>query len=358
MPVARRTFWLSLFVIVAACAEGAGPLASPTAPAASPTASLVASPSPSPSPSPGPSGCPTTEPMSVSEYVTADPACFGSRDVNIAGWEDFVDGIGGEANFIEPSWLGEEPTEHAALVPHLPAFCDGTFCEPALMVHIDPASNLRFEEDGRWVVATGHRHDPTAEACRYAGPSASSSPTPDEVRRICRAAFVLTSVRTADPPTTEPLPCSTHARLTVAEFVSTDPACLLDREVEIVGWLDAPPAMGWEGPGIEPGWLVYPAASPISGFWSAIPVGQDHICPEEGCGWMFIHIDPRSGLSLGTKPRWVIVTGHISDPAADTCHYVYPADSNDIKPSDLGARRDCRSGFVLTSIRDTVAPPG
>lgn len=140
--------------------------------------------------------------------------------------------------------------------------------------------------------------------------------------------------------------------LTVAQFTDSDPACFGDSDIEIRGWLDQPPGVGFEPPMIEPGWLAYPVGN-LSSLWEIPPTGPDHFCPPAvPCPWFFPHIDPASGLTLDFPQRWIIVTGHLNDPAAETCHYVYPEDWTDERADDALAVGLCRTSFVITALRD------
>jgi hypothetical protein len=119
-------------------------------------------------------------------------------------------------------------------------------------------------------------------------------------------------------------------------------------------WLDFSPPLGWEGPGIEPAWLAYPAGGGPAALWQAPPTGEDNICDpdeDEGCAWFFAHLDPAAHLVLG-KQRWIRLTGHIADAAADTCHYVPYEGMEDPLPDAADAVSTCRAQFVVTSIVD------
>lgn len=170
---------------------------------------------------------------------------------------------------------------------------------------------------------------------------------------------VPSSVPTSTPrPTPTPVAgvgnCPTDSQLTVAQFAEADPACFGSADVEIRGWLDKPPAIGFEPPGISPRWLHYPSGSDLTTLWEARPE-PDGSCPtigEQGCTGFFWHIDPASGLTLDGPPRWLIVTGHLDDPAAQTCHYVYPEDWTKERADDAEAVATCRAQFVIVSFRD------
>lgn len=134
--------------------------------------------------------------------------------------------------------------------------------------------------------------------------------------------------------------------------MDADPSCFDDEEVAIRAWVDTPFATGWEAPYIEPAWLAYPPDG-ISMLWGVPPTGEEHMCSEDvdpACSALFVHVRPGSGLSLGEKPRWAIVTGHVGDSAAATCHYVVGDDWPGDPPDDDSARAECRGNFVLTGV--------
>jgi hypothetical protein len=140
----------------------------------------------------------------------------------------------------------------------------------------------------------------------------------------------------------------------IADFVSIDPACFLSTRIVMVGYVSASPALGWEAPGVEPGWMIYPS-TPMA-VWQEKPI--DYGCGSApDCPWIFVHFPPGSSLTLGTRGRWVKLTGHVNDPAAASCHYVYPPDwdATELLP-DSDAQRWCSEGFVVEKIETTTAP--
>jgi hypothetical protein len=148
--------------------------------------------------------------------------------------------------------------------------------------------------------------------------------------------------------------CPTASPLTVRQYVEADGACFEGVDVTIRGWLGAPPAIGWEPPYVA----GFPYRVPEPGtIWSQGP-GGDQMCARDGvyCSWFFVYVVPDSALEIGAAQRWVVVTGHRMDPAAEGCYWDYadgevPAETN--PPED--ARKDCRTRFVLTGIAE--APP-
>ena len=359
----RRTLVSLVLAVFTGCSPGAaGPTAEPTNPsqpssAASPT-TLPATPLLTATPT----GCPSESPMSVATYLGADKGCFGSGEVTLTGWEDIPDGIGGGGPFIEPSWLaGRTP---AILTDSLPPSCGEMLCGPWIFVHVDPASGLRFERDGRWVVATGHRQDAAAETCRFVQPEAPNLdpdelpplgvpiPSPDAVRATCRDSFVLTSVREVNPPAGALDFCSVSSPMTLVQYAASDPACLRGRDITIVAYTAPPPAIGFEPPFVEPGWLAY---GRLPAVFSSVSTATD-FCPGDPCQWEFVTVAPDSGVSLGAEGRWVLLTGHIDDPLAETCHWVATPDMEPLAEDDVTARQKCRHMFVVTRVRTTSAP--
>ena len=180
--------------------------------------------------------------------------------------------------------------------------------------------------------------------------SAPSAPAP--------SAAAAASATPAAEPSAEPTAvpgsgmCPTDSPLTTRQLVSSDSQCFGGTDLQVRGWLDAPPSIGFEPPAVEPGWMYYPVANAAT-IWEAPPAGPDD-CEVDGeaCAWFFPHVDPRSGVTIEGKPRWLVLTGHFDDPAAETCHWVYPdgfpVDSRDNEE----AVALCRNGFIVDSIRD------
>lgn len=180
-------------------------------------------------------------------------------------------------------------------------------------------------------------------ACEAATPSApvaspSARPTPSLV------------------PTPTPVPvgtCPTDSPMTVRQFVNADASCAIGRDVEIRGWLDAPAGIGFGPPGIEPSWLNWYGG--LSVLYETGPVGPDGNCQTPGgeaCASFFWALNPASGLELSGPPRWLTVKGHLDDPAAQTCRFVYPEDWTDARRDDAEAVETCRQRFVIVEFRD------
>ena len=80
----------------------------------------------------------------------------------------------------------------------------------------------------------------------------------------------------------------------------------------------------------------------------------DGCLDDDDCVFVFVHVDPASGLTLGRPERWVELTGHFGDPAAASCR-------GSVEIGDPVLSRDeaveyCRQKFVATSVREIPAP--
>jgi hypothetical protein len=180
---------------------------------------------------------------------------------------------------------------------------------------------------------------PTVEHSPAATPAVTEAPTPTPASTV------------APEPTAEPErtfgPCPTTTVISVKAFVLGDPACFTTGDIEIRGWLDYPSPLGFEGPVVEPRWLWYPTDEGAA-LWFDVPQG-DFVCNEDHDAWcysFFPHRAPDSDLALVPLKRWVILTGHTHDPAAETCRY---EDEPQPNPELVAG---CRTRFVVTAIRD------
>ena len=198
-------------------------------------------------------------------------------------------------------------------------------------------------------------------ACsQVAGPTSSTTAL-ESSQASPAGSPVVTPEPTAEPtptpvPTQVPRHCPTSSPISPTEYAAADPACFDGRDVEILGWLDFPPASGWEGPMIQPSWLAYPVDG-RSAIWSEVPSVPDHLCRTVDCAWFFVHVAPGSSVVVPSQPAWLLVTGHPRDPRAETCHYDLTGwPSGDPAPDDAGARGQCRDSFVVTAIRPGQPP--
>jgi hypothetical protein len=359
----RRLGLLAATILIAGCAA---------VPGSSATGSLAAPESAAPTPSgtePSPPGsssgvptltdgpCPTDVPMSVPTYLAANPDCFGARDVELEGWEDIPDGLGGSGPSFNPAWLGSLYGAASVLASNLFDQSCLSPCEMRfLSVFIDPATSLRFETDGQWVVVTGHRNDPAAETCVYDGKGGPIDLSAEQVRQACRDKFVLTSVRAATPPASALPVCPTASAMRVTVLLSADPACFGGRDVNVLGWLDQGPFCEGMPPGIDPPWLWNCAKLGLWEQLSAAYAGTAFVCMVKACQSIPLVTDPSSPVNFGTSKRWVVLTVHRQDPTAATCHFVYPPDWTGEQESDVYARQTCSATFVATSLQPASAP--
>jgi hypothetical protein len=153
----------------------------------------------------------------------------------------------------------------------------------------------------------------------------------------------------------------------VREFAEASWQCFADRDVRVKGWLDGPPPLGFEGPATYPRWLAYPESGPCDppeegcsvtiAMWQDVPLDADRICSDADayCSLFFPHSAPGTGLHFLPLRRWVILTGHTDDPAAQRCHYEYPPGEDPVF-DDAQAVEHCRTQFVVTEI-DFVDSP-
>jgi hypothetical protein len=197
------------------------------------------------------------------------------------------------------------------------------------------------------------------------GPSAPISAPPSAIPSAAESSSPVPPSPTASPtqpPTASPASsttaaCPTGSPLSVAAYVTAweaeweeGAACFGNREVALLGWADAPPAIELSPPGIAPSWLWFPRD--YAALWDQ--PGCEEM--EDGCPFLLVHINPESGLQWYTDGRWVLVTGHTGDPLAESCHYVYPSDWTGELSPDSDAQATCRSSFVLTSVQYASAP--
>lgn len=166
------------------------------------------------------------------------------------------------------------------------------------------------------------------------------------------------------PPSLSPEPsertCPTDDVLTVRQFNDAPRRCFGGEDVRILGWLDSVNGLEGIGPGIEPSWLAYPQSGRTCNepepecfyaatLWVSVPPELGP-CSEEAphCSLIFPHVPPGSDLDLLPLQRWVILTGHTNDLAAERCHWV--SDIQQDLPPDRLARSRCREEFVVTAV--------
>jgi hypothetical protein len=191
------------------------------------------------------------------------------------------------------------------------------------------------------------RPAPTDVAMASPDPSASPEPEP-------------TAKPTVEPERT-PKPCPTADVLSVREFDDAPRRCFGPEDIQIRGWLDSIDGLHGTGPSIRPWWLAYPQSGRTCDeqkpecfyaftLWVHVPPDLSPCSREEPhCSIVFPHVPPSSGLDLLPLQRWVILTGHTNDAAAERCHWWY-GDEPEMDLDNAEAVRHCRKEFVVTAI--------
>ena len=188
------------------------------------------------------------------------------------------------------------------------------------------------------------------------GATASAPPSATGAASEAPVETTEPSVEPSEPPPTEeppvtPIPIdpscpnATDDTISVQEYVDASTSCFRNG-VRVRGWLDTPPALGFEPPLVKPSWIYYPSGDFATSLWHQPPPEPDHVCASgETCWWFFPHPDPDLDLDLEPLHRWVILTGHTRDPRAKNCHY----DGEGPNPNpDLVTI--CGRQFVVTAI--------
>ena len=184
-------------------ATPAPPAATPT-PNPTPTAKATPTPTPTPRPStaaatPRPP-CDSTPVLSVKRVLDGGRPCFGRNSIRVRGWLAESWGIGGLKSGIIPSWLGEMPA--GPVLWQRPGNPDGCIDDDDcvfVFIHVRPGSGVVLGKKARWVTLTGHFDDQVARTCAWDGHT-NSSITRAKAVRVCRDAFVVTSIRNAPTP--------------------------------------------------------------------------------------------------------------------------------------------------------------
>ena len=145
--------------------------------------------------------------------------------------------------------------------------------------------------------------------------------------------------------------CPAVSPMTIDAFwQSAEAGCFGTEDLQIQGYIDAPPGIGFGPTWIEPKWLYFPASR-----WALWPVppGDDQSCGGvDPCSGMFVFVNPASGDIFTGPARWVIVTGHINDPASATCHYASDPPRAFTDADNASARESCAGQFVVSRVLD------
>ncbi len=339
-------------VLVAGCgafaSQSPGPsIAGPTISAGPTTPATVGPSAGEPTGGTGIATCPLG-PLTVAEFLAADPRCYSAADVSVVGWWDALRQTDAYANSLNPPgrvlrgaipigpWLSERPDEFVLVdAEALPTIPTGGWAESM-----------------HWATVTGRRSADNDRAC-YRDP-------PADVRADlkCPSHLVASRVVESEAPASALAGCSSPSLvdegwgIAVENFTAFPPACFDSRDVRLRGWFDIRFLItGWEQSwGISPGWLWVPI-----GPWTVLAPDSS---PPNGSTTLVVYTDPARKLDVSRTNRWVELTGHYADPKAATCHVEYaggydPSRDGERIP-DSYARRLCEGRFVVSSIKDTA----
>ena len=189
-------------------------------------------------------------------------------------------------------------------------------------------------------------------AVALASPSGLTSPTIES----SPSASVVETAEASAPPTS-PAPCPPSDRLRVAVLLAANPSCFGDRALIVIGWAAKPPIFGVLPPAIAPRWLWSWATTEFVVWDHSRGSESDLACSQGQCPpYFFLYSAPGTSIDLTGWKGWVRLSGHLNDPAAETCHYVYPPGWTETPFPDGDARAQCRSAFVVTAIATTSVP--
>ena len=151
---------------------------------------------------------------------------------------------------------------------------------------------------------------------------------------------------------TVPAPaCDTASPVRVDRLNAGGRACFGSRDVRVRGWVAPSWGVGDTSTGVAPSWLGETMTNPV--LWLK-PRNRSGCFSEDDCVWVFVHVSPSGGVTFDLPERWVEVTGHFDDPAAQTCRW----DGRTNPPGDTvnQAVDRCRDEFVVTAVHATAAP--
>ena len=122
-------------------------------------------------------------------------ACYGGADVQVIGYVDMPDGLGGtSASGIKPAWMTEWGL---FLYGKTNAISSGHANDTYVIATAPRLGDLNERYHHRWVLVTAHFDDPRAKTCRGWG---VDPPTKKEAVSVCRSILVLSSVSTTSAP--------------------------------------------------------------------------------------------------------------------------------------------------------------
>lgn len=334
----RRAIATTLLIGLAlsGCQATTAPPASPawsSPPSSAPAARVSARPTIGPSGLPGQTplpSCPTTQPLTVASYMSADERCFTAAPIQVVGWVERVREDEVASNFATYAMRSDLAT--AAVVQSL---------------YLNPIENSQVDLPNReqWVEASLQRDPASGARCGWQLAGI------DPPTHVCVSLAVASASRILTPPPAALAGCpSATAPLGVDVFSLLPPACFGAAKVTLTGWLGVAYVIGdWDVPyGLDPSWLWSPGigefsvVSPDSNALNRLAVQ--------------LHFRPGSPLAHAAVDRWVNLTGHLADPAASTCHWYFfdptASPAPDAKPDDASARADCVESFVVDAISD------
>ena len=129
-------------------------------------------------------------------------------------------------------------------------------------------------------------------------------------------------------------------------------ACWGDAEIEVAGFVAGPEGLGGVSSfTIEPLWMISREHSLST---------TDAVDPDAGPVGPFFAVAVRPLLEDGVTAlmgRWVRVSGHFHDPAAETCVVASTTPDLGAVPTVEQAIAICRTSFVLTAVEPLAAPP-
>jgi hypothetical protein len=278
-------------------------------------------------------------PLTVAQFLAADPSCYLDVEVAVVGWWDWShdDDPGGRLDHL--------------LRGSMPFGARGSSEDIVFVDESDAVPRGGWPDGAHWATVTGRRSPTNDRAC-HRDRDADLTAAPH-----CPSYLVATSVVESEAPSEQLAACEPawgeddEGAIDAGWFTGYPPACFGSRDVSVRGWFDIRYLItGWEEPwGIAPGWLWLPI-----GPWTVVAPGSN----AEATDALLVYIDPARGLDVSRTNRWVVLTGHYADAKAGTCQVEYsggydPARDGERIP-DSYAQRVCEAHFVVTSIRDTT----
>jgi hypothetical protein len=266
----------------------------------------------------------------VIDYLEADTRCFQDGPVHVVGWFDETSSYEGDDL---PSWA-----LRGALATSEPI--------PSLYLIPDPDTTAGPDHTRQWVDVTVRRPPASIPQCRWQLAGRGQPPT-----QVCYSIALASAFQVVAPPASALVSCpSTDQPIGVDVFSLLPAACFGSAKVTLTGWLGVAYVIGdWDVPySLEPSWLWSPG------------IGQHEVLSRDSNALnplaVRLFFKPGSALAGAPVDRWVVLTGHLSDPTASTCRWVYypgydPATGGQgDRPDDASARANCAGSFVVDAI--------